>query len=42
MNKTEKKRYSGPRMMFHHPAMAIRHMIESKREKRRLEKENGD
>ncbi|MCR4599879.1 MAG: nitrous oxide-stimulated promoter family protein [Acetatifactor sp.] len=35
-------RYSGPRMMFHHPAMAIRHVIESKREKRRLEKENGD
>ena len=34
-------RYSGPRMIFHHPVMAIRHLIESKKEKRRLEKENG-
>ena len=33
-------RYSGPRMIFHHPVMALRHVIENKREKRRLEKEN--
>ena len=26
-------RYSGPRMIFHHPVMALRHVIESKREK---------
>ena len=32
-------RFSGPRMLFHHPVMAIRHVIESKREKKRLEKE---
>lgn len=31
-------RFSGPRMLFHHPVMAIRHVIESKKEKRRLEK----
>lgn len=31
-------RFSGPRMIFTHPIMAIRHVIESKREKRRLEK----
>ncbi len=30
-------RYSGPRMLFHHPVMAIRHVIESKREQRRME-----
>lgn len=33
-------RFSGPRMIFIHPIMAIRHVIESKKEKRRLEKEN--
>ena len=32
-------RFSGPRMLFHHPIMAVRHVIESKREKRRTEKE---
>lgn len=32
-------RYSGPRMMFYHPLTAIRHVIESKKEKRRQEKE---
>lgn len=31
-------RFSGPRMMFYHPIMAIRHGIESNREKRRMEK----
>ena len=33
-------RFSGPRMIFGHPIMAIRHVIESKKEKRRLEKDN--
>lgn len=32
-------RFSGPRMLFHHPVMAVRHVIESKKEKRRIEKE---
>lgn len=31
-------RYSGPRMIFHHPIMATRHLIESKKEKKKLEK----
>ena len=31
-------RFSGPRMLFHHPIPAIRHMIESHKEKRRLAK----
>ena len=30
-------RFSGPRMIMYHPVMAIRHLIESKKEKRRLE-----
>ena len=30
-------RFSGPRMMFHHPVMAVRHLIETKKEKKRLE-----
>ena len=29
-------RYSGPRMMLHKPVMAIRHVIEMKKEKKRL------
>lgn len=29
--------FSGPRMIFHHPVMAIRHVIETKKEKKRLE-----
>jgi hypothetical protein len=33
----EVMRFSGPRMMFHHPVMAIRHVIESKKEKRKME-----
>lgn len=35
----EVMRFSGPRMIFHHPVLAIRHVIESKREKKRLEKQ---
>ena len=31
-------RFSGPRMIFHHPIPAVRHVIETKKEKRRLEK----
>lgn len=30
-------RFSGPRMIFHHPIMAISHLIETKKEKKRLE-----
>lgn len=30
-------RFSGPRMLFYHPIMAIRHVIENKREKKRQE-----
>lgn len=36
----EVMRYSGPRMLFYHPITAIRHVMESKKEKKRLEKEN--
>jgi hypothetical protein len=31
-------RYSGRKILFYHPIMAIRHIIESKKEKKRLEK----
>jgi hypothetical protein len=34
-------RFSGPRMIFYHPIMAVRHIIESLREKKRLEKNNN-
>ena len=30
-------RFSGPRMIFHRPVTAVRHVIETKKEKRRLE-----
>lgn len=33
-------RFSGPRMLLYHPIMAIRHIVESNKEKKRLEKEN--
>ena len=33
----EVMRFSGPRMILYHPIMAVRHVIESKKEKRRLE-----
>lgn len=29
----EVMRFSGPRMIFYHPVMAVRHVIESRREK---------
>lgn len=31
-------RFSGPRMLLYHPVLAVRHVIESKREKRRIQK----
>ena len=31
-------RFSGPRMMFHHPIAAIRHVVSTKAEKRKLQK----
>lgn len=36
----EVMRYSGPRMIFTHPVTAIRHVIESKKEKKKLEKQS--
>lgn len=30
-------RFSGPRMIFHHPVAAMRHLIETKKEKKQLE-----
>ena len=30
-------RFSGPRMIFHHPVSAIRHVVETRKEKRKLE-----
>ena len=38
----EVMRFSGPRMIFIHPIAAIRHVIETKREKRRLERSYED
>ena len=37
----EVMRFSGPRMIFHHPVMALRHVIASKREARRLAAEEA-
>ncbi|MBQ8641096.1 MAG: nitrous oxide-stimulated promoter family protein [Clostridia bacterium] len=36
----EVMRFSGPRMLFCHPVLAVRHVVESKKEKRKLEKDN--
>lgn len=36
----EVMRFSGPRMIFSHPVMAIRHVIESKKEKKRNGEKN--
>lgn len=33
----EVMRFSGPRMIVYHPVTAVRHVIETKKEKRRLE-----
>ena len=38
----EVMRFSGPRMLFHHPILAIRHVKETIKQKRKLRKiENG-
>jgi hypothetical protein len=36
----EVMRFSGPRMIFHHPITAIRHVIETTKEKRKMEKKS--
>ena len=33
-------RYAGPRMLFHHPVMAIRHVVETQKEKKQWEESN--
>ncbi len=35
-------RFSGPSMMLYHPIMALRHLIESKKEKKEMEKKYED
>lgn len=35
-------RFSGPRMIFHHPILAIRHLMETKREKKKMEKKKNE
>jgi len=30
-------RWAGPRMIFNHPVLAVRHVIETKKEKRALQ-----
>ncbi len=37
----EVMRFSGPRMIFYHPIMAVRHVAESKKEAKRLEKQDA-
>lgn len=29
-------RFSGPRMIFHHPVMAVRHVLETEKEKKKI------
>lgn len=36
----EVMRFSGSRMIFSHPITAVRHVVETKKEKKRLEKES--
>lgn len=38
----EVMRFSGPRMIFHHPVMAVSHLIESRKERKRLKKEEAE
>ena len=35
----EVMRFSGPRMIFYHPVIALNHLIETKRQKKKLKKE---
>ena len=37
----EVMRFSGPRMIFHHPVASVRHVIETRAEKRRLSREDA-
>ena len=37
----EVMRFSGPRMIFYHPVLAIRHLIESKKEARKVRKKGN-
>lgn len=37
----EVMRFSGPRMIYRHPVAAIRHVVESKKEKKRMEKQDN-
>lgn len=37
----EVMRFSGPRMLFHHPVDAVRHLVLDMREKRRIAREEG-
>ena len=34
-------RYAGPRMLLHHPVLAVRHLLESRREKNKQEGKRG-
>lgn len=38
----EVMRFSGPRMLLHRPVMACRHVVESRREKKAIEREMSD
>ncbi len=38
----EVMRFSGPRMLLHRPVMACRHVSESRREKKAIEREMSD
>lgn len=38
----EVMRFSGPRMLFYHPVMAVQHLIESRREKAALKSLRND
>ena len=38
----EVMRFSGKRMLFYRPVTAVRHLIETKKEKRRLEETDGN
>lgn len=33
----EVMRFAGPRMLFHHPVAAVRHVLEQKKERKRME-----
>ena len=35
-------RYAAPRMIYHHPIMAIKHLLESKKEKKQLKKSSNN